>query len=334
MYRVSRLWKYRIFVAFILVFFGQHAVAVSPEEVAEVRANYKSALRTFQREKADAILYEFETWLNQDHVANSAELVAEVTSAEDEVVRERLIVIGSVALAAAVWWMMSDTNTDVMLCPPLAYKAPNGTPITVVPGSVQRQFQDLPLAEKAQAVIVNAANKSLGHGGLMCGDVYKAAGTGLDSDTTLYPAMGPNFQKGSTTTLGGDNISGPEKCPPGNAVISQGHALAPVRIIHAVVPSLTGTPTSADEHTFKQAHIAMLQLAAAQKVSHIAIPSIGTGVFGWPVDRAAQLAVDTIQATCVLGGPVFKEIRMVAYDNGKYNAFKKALSPLAITSQK
>jgi O-acetyl-ADP-ribose deacetylase len=120
--------------------------------------------------------------------------------------------------------------------------------------------------------IVNAANEELAPGGGVCGAIHRAAGVDLAR---------------ACAALGG--------CPTGEARITPGFRLPAKWVIHAVGPRWQGGRANEPE-LLASAYRAALRCAKEQEVRSVAFPAISTGIYGYPLEPATEIAVQTVQA--------------------------------------
>jgi O-acetyl-ADP-ribose deacetylase (regulator of RNase III) len=151
----------------------------------------------------------------------------------------------------------------------------------------------------AQAVdaIVNAANSRLARGAGVCGAIFAAAGPELD---------------GACAAIGA--------CATGEAVITLGFRLPARFIVHTVGPVWHGGGQDEPE-LLASCYRRSIAVAQDTGAASIAFPAISTGIFGYPADAAARIAVETVRAT---GG--MDLARLVAFDAETFSLYETLLS--------
>lgn len=149
--------------------------------------------------------------------------------------------------------------------------------------------------------IVNAANRSLLGGGGVDGAIHSAAGPELLAECR---------------TLGG--------CETGQAKITRGYNLPAKFIIHTVGPVWRGGNNREDE-LLASAYRNSLELAADNGIREIAFPSISTGAYNFPLERAAGIAIAEIRKFLDASNPVDRVI-MVCFGDRAYTAYISAMN--------
>jgi O-acetyl-ADP-ribose deacetylase (regulator of RNase III) len=141
----------------------------------------------------------------------------------------------------------------------------NKTKLTLVQGDITRQATD---------AIVNAANSSLMGGGGVDGAIHRAGGSAILEECKKIVA-----RQG--------------RLPTGKAVITTGGDLKTKHVIHAVGPVWHGG-SRGEADLLASAYRESLALAVASGLKTVSFPSISTGAYGYPVDSAAQTALQTV----------------------------------------
>jgi O-acetyl-ADP-ribose deacetylase len=126
--------------------------------------------------------------------------------------------------------------------------------------------------------IVNAANEALAGGGGVDGAIHRAAGPALSAACKAIPMVRPFV-----------------RCPTGEARITPGFALPARYVIHTVGPIWRGGRDDEPE-SLAACYASSLRLAAEHGIASIAFPSISCGVFGYPPERAVEIAVASVRA--------------------------------------
>ncbi|MBI4503536.1 MAG: macro domain-containing protein [Gemmatimonadetes bacterium] len=147
--------------------------------------------------------------------------------------------------------------------------------------------------------IVNAANSRLAPGGGVCGAIHRAAGPQL---AQVCAAIGD--------------------CPPGDARTTPGFRLPARFVIHAVGPVWQGGDAGEAE-VLASAYRSALREAEAHSVRSIAFPAISTGIYGYPLRAATEIAVSTVQE--VLGkGSTVERVVFACFSPGVLAAYREA----------
>ena len=152
--------------------------------------------------------------------------------------------------------------------------------------------------------IVNAANSGLRGGGGVDGAIHRAGGPAIMAD--LERRHGRD-----------------RHCPTGSAVVSDGGRLPARIVVHAVGPVWNGGDFGEPE-LLASAYRTSLDLAAAEGARTVAFPSISTGVYGYPIGRAAPLALATVQQWLDDHPGALDEVTFVLFSGDSLTAFERA----------
>jgi len=153
--------------------------------------------------------------------------------------------------------------------------------------------------------IVNAANTSLLGGGGVDGAIHRAGGK-----TILEQCIKIREKQGG--------------CKVGEAVLTGAGELPAKYVIHTVGPIWRGGNQNEDR-LLSNAYRNSLQLAAENKVESISFPNISTGVYHFPKERAANIALTTVM-DYLKSNPAIKEVIFVCFDQENYDIYDRLLN--------
>jgi O-acetyl-ADP-ribose deacetylase len=159
--------------------------------------------------------------------------------------------------------------------------------ITIIQGDITHQRVD---------AIVNAANNSLLGGGGVDGAIHSAAGPRLIEECRRLHG-----------------------CATGAAKRTLGYDLPSKWVFHTVGPVWQGGNHDEDR-LLAECYRNCLKLAVESKIQSIAFPSISTGAYGFPVDRASHIAIEEIK-NHLLQNPIPEKVLIVCFDNQTYQAY-------------
>ena len=170
------------------------------------------------------------------------------------------------------------------------------TRIQLIQGDITKQHVD---------AIVNAANSSLLGGGGVDGAIHRAGGPAILEECRAIRA-----RQGS--------------CATGEAVITTGGNLPAKYVIHTVGPVWNGGHKG-EEELLASAYRNSLQLAAAHDIKSIAFPNISTGIYHFPKEKAAAIAVKTVSEFLAIH-PLPAEVIFVCFDKENYDIYDRMIS--------
>jgi O-acetyl-ADP-ribose deacetylase (regulator of RNase III) len=163
--------------------------------------------------------------------------------------------------------------------------------LELVEGDITRQDTE---------AIVNAANAALRPGGGVDGAIHRAGGPAIEAECRQ---------------LGG--------CPAGEARVTTGGNLKARYVIHTVGP-IYRDGHHREAELLASCYRESLKLASAQGIKSLAFPSISTGVYGYPIEEAARIAVKTVTGYLALH-PEIELVRLVLFGQAAYEVYAQAL---------
>jgi O-acetyl-ADP-ribose deacetylase len=170
------------------------------------------------------------------------------------------------------------------------------TIIEVVRGSVIEQDVD---------AIVNAANMGMRGGGGLDGAIHAAAG----------PDMLRELREAA-----------PNGAPTGTAVVTRGHNLPHKWVIHTPGPAYRGRGN--EDELLASSYRSSMLAAIGLKVKSIALPSISTGIYAFPIERAAPIALSTVVGTLSTEDHGLERVVFAMFGYQEYKVFQAALATL------
>ena len=148
--------------------------------------------------------------------------------------------------------------------------------------------------------IVNAANSGLLGGGGVDGAIHRAAGSELLEECK---------------TLNG--------CETGEAKITKGYKVPAIHIIHTVGPVWNGGNQN-EEALLSSCYKRCLEIATENKIKTIAFPNISTGVYHFPKQKAAEIAISEVK-NYLIEHPEIEQVIFVVFDSENYEIYKNEL---------
>lgn len=159
------------------------------------------------------------------------------------------------------------------------------------------------ITEQDTEAIANAANSSLAGGGGVDGAIHRAGG----------PAIMDECRK-----IG--------SCPTGEARLTAGGNLKAKYVFHAVGP-IYRDGAHGEPELLKNAYLSCLKLASEHAIKSIAFPSISTGVYGYPIEDAAKIALTTV-IDYLKTHQEISLVRFILFGSDAYNKYEKVLKKI------
>jgi len=161
------------------------------------------------------------------------------------------------------------------------------------------------ITQQATEAIVNAANPSLMGGGGVDGAIHRAGGPAILEECKQI-------------------VSRQGRLPTGKAVITTGGNLKAKYVIHTVGPIWHGGNIGEPE-LLASAYQESLKVAAENNIGSVSFPSISTGVYGYPVDKAAKVAIGAVATFLRQSTTSVREVVFVLFDAQTFSAYLSAI---------
>lgn len=175
-------------------------------------------------------------------------------------------------------------------------------------GEAEIRLKQGDITKEEVDAIVNAANSGLLGGGGVDGAIHRAGGPEIMEECRQIRAR-----------EGG--------CPTGEAVVTGAGKLKARYVIHAVGPVWQGGGKG-EEELLRSAYRNSLKRAAERRLKTVAFPSISTGAYGYPVEKAAPVALSEVKRFLEEEEHTLREIRFVLFNEETYRAYEGALDRL------
>jgi O-acetyl-ADP-ribose deacetylase (regulator of RNase III) len=186
------------------------------------------------------------------------------------------------------------TQEDKVMEKPVNEIVINQAKLSIIQGDITRQATD---------AIVNAANSSLMGGGGVDGAIHRAGGAAILEECKQIVA-----RQG--------------RLPTGKAVITTGGNLKAKFVIHTVGPIWHGG-NKGEPELLASAYRESLKVAAENNLSSISFPSISTGAYGYPIAKAAEVAIKTVTDFLKEQVTSIKEVVFVLFDSVTFDAYNR-----------
>lgn len=191
----------------------------------------------------------------------------------------------------------------------------NATSKTVGQASIVLKQGDI--TKQDVDIIVNAANSSILGGGGVDGAIHNAAGPSVLQECMKIRA---------TQQRRGEELG----CPTGQAVITSAGQLKAKHIIHVVGPNMNSNPSPPNgDELLRSGYKNVLRLAAQYQAKSIAIPSISTGIYGFPIEQAARIALETCADFLESQNTTLREINFILFSQQDLKVYQTALSKIS-----
>jgi O-acetyl-ADP-ribose deacetylase (regulator of RNase III) len=182
--------------------------------------------------------------------------------------------------------------------------SPHGKKLRLVVGDITKIPMD---------AIVNAANSGLRGGGGVDGAIHRAGG----------PAIMRELDQNRASSGG---------CPTGSAVVTRAGALPAQYVFHAVGP-IYHDGSHGEPEQLANCYRKCLELAEQHGVDGISFPAISTGVYGYPLEEAAGIALETIASRLEDPDCTVRDVLIVLFDPGAYAVHARVASTRATSSK-